>query len=305
MEVSAHTASQSQASATPDPLEGFPTSGQPVSDTVLKEMLMSLRSSLHQDMLQTVQKCQAEVHSLGERVNQIEITLDSHASSFNAMVDAHANQSDDVSWIKDKLSDLEDRSRRNNLKVRGIPESIPALQLPQYVQELFTALLPAMSALELTVDRVHRIPKPSFLPDDVPRDVLLRLHFYKAKEAILASFRNPDQRPPKYASLQLLPDLSRHTLQKHRNLATITKALRNHHILHRWKYPATLSITHNGVTATVSTMEGLHILRQWGILSESYPSPIPVDPPSHMQADWQVVKRKKSDKKTAPLPDCS
>lgn len=76
------------------------------------------------------------------------------------MVDAHTTHSDELSWIKDKLSDLEDRSRRNNLKIRGIPESVPATQLPQYIQDLFNALLPTMSALELTVDRVHRIPKP-------------------------------------------------------------------------------------------------------------------------------------------------
>lgn len=83
--------------------------------------------------------------------------------------------------MKDKLADLEDRSKRNNLKIRGIPETVKVTQLPQFVQDMFLALAPALSALELTVDRVHRVPKPPFLADDVPRGVLLRLHFYRAK----------------------------------------------------------------------------------------------------------------------------
>lgn len=65
-EVSAHNPSLQQASEVPDPIAGFPTSGQPVSDTVLKDMLMSLRSSLHHDMLHTVKQCQAEVQRVRE-----------------------------------------------------------------------------------------------------------------------------------------------------------------------------------------------------------------------------------------------
>lgn len=140
----------------------------------------------------------------------------------------------------------------------------------------------------------------------MPRDVLLRLHFYRAKETILVAFCNSDQRPAQYTSLQLLPDLSRHTLQKRRNLATITKALRNHHILHKWKYPATLSITYNGTTTNISTMEeGLNALRHWGILSEPPPTSIQIDSPSYMQADWQVVTYKKSDKKAGQMKERS
>lgn len=59
------------------------------------------------------------------------------------------------------------------------------------------------SALELTVDRIHKESKPSFLPDEVPRDVLLRLHLYHSKELFLAAFHRANQHPAQYASLQL------------------------------------------------------------------------------------------------------
>lgn len=103
--MSGQGSSQSHTPETSDPIAGFPTSGQPVSDTVLKDMLMSLRSSIHHDMLHTVNKCQAEVHIIGERVNQIEHAMGEHATLFNKMEDAHTAHSDD---IKDKIADLED-----------------------------------------------------------------------------------------------------------------------------------------------------------------------------------------------------
>lgn len=117
------------------------------------------------------------------------------------------------------------------------------------------------------------MPKPSFLPAETFRNVLLRVHFYHVKEQILQAPRRADNTHPPYATLKFLPDLSRYTPQHRRNLATVTKALTNHKVLHKWKYPETLSITHEGVTKSVTTLEeGKAALQQWGIIPEQ-PSP--------------------------------
>lgn len=101
-----------------------------------------------------------------------------------------------------------------------------------------------------------------------------------------------------HTAIQLLPDLSRHTLQQCRNLATITKALRNHKILHKWSYPAKLYVTHNGVSTLISTLEeGIAALCQWGVLPEPTVHKTPHPQPSPLQEDWQVVSRKRSSKK--------
>lgn len=120
------------------------------------------------------------------------------------------------------------------------------------------------------------------------------------KEQILQTACRPDNVPPQYADIQLLPDLSRHTLQKRCNLETITKALRNHKIPHKWKYQATLSITHNGTTKTITTMEeGIGILRQWGVLPDQALQPNYVSQPQSLQNEWQVVSHKRANKKSA------
>lgn len=146
----------------------------------------------------------------------------------------------------------------------------------------------------------HRVPKPSFLPDETPRYFLMRVHYYHVKEQILQASRKADKVSPQYANIRLLPDLSRHTLQRCRNLETITKALGNHKILHKWKYPATLSITHNRVTILISTLEeGITALQKWDILPDHATRYSPPEGPRSIHNEWQVVSHKHSHKKIA------
>lgn len=41
-----------------------------------------------------------------------------------------------------KLADLDNRSRRNNIKLRGIPETILPVDLPRYAKELMHIIIP-------------------------------------------------------------------------------------------------------------------------------------------------------------------
>lgn len=77
-----------------------------MSDIVLKDMLMSLRSSLHNDMICTVKKCQHEVQALGDRIYHVGKSMGEYSTSFNALVDAHSAYSDELMWMMNKIADL-------------------------------------------------------------------------------------------------------------------------------------------------------------------------------------------------------
>lgn len=162
----------------PDSIDLFPTTNQPVLDTTLKDMLVSLRSSLHADMLSCVHRFGVELKETVSRVDHIEHKMGEFATTINDLVDANDNNADELDALKAKLADIEDRSRRNNFKIRGIPESVLQSDLRTYTAQLFQAILPDLTELDITMDRIHRLPKPSHLPDNIPRDVILRLHFY-------------------------------------------------------------------------------------------------------------------------------
>lgn len=108
-------------------------------------------------------------------------------------------------------------------------------------------------------------------------------------------FHKANHLPDQFSKLQLLPDLSKHTLQLHSNLSTITKVLRNYRILHCWKYPAKLTITHNGVMKTIYTLnQGLQLFCSWDIIPEQLPSHPASNNPRKIPPEWQKVPQWRS-----------
>lgn len=81
-----------------------------------------------------------------------------------------------------KIEDLKNRSRR--FRVRGLPESVVDVEVA--VQALMEELMPDISPHQLEIDRVHRLltaPRP----DGLPRDIIVKLHFYRIKEKVMVT----------------------------------------------------------------------------------------------------------------------
>ncbi|CAH2284411.1 Hypothetical predicted protein [Pelobates cultripes] len=121
------------------------------------------------------------------------------------------------------MADAEDRSRRNNLRLRGVPESVMPNDLPAYVQGLLRAYAPDIPTDMFLIDRVHRVPKPRNLPGTIPRDVLLRAHYYHIKEAVLRASRTRSEPHENYATIKILADLSAATLKRRRDFQPSSK----------------------------------------------------------------------------------
>lgn len=60
----------------PELTEMFPTLNKPVLDTVLKDMLLSLRSTIQSDMATCMHRFNREVQEVGNRVNHIESKME-------------------------------------------------------------------------------------------------------------------------------------------------------------------------------------------------------------------------------------
>lgn len=236
-----------------------------ISENSLKEMLLSLSNTIHNNFQNMLQQFKQDIQGVGDRVSHIENKMDEFAGVFNELVDSHNDREDDIIWIKSKLADLEDRSRRNNIKIRGIPETISQDELMQYVLDLFHELLPEASPLQLSIDRIHRIPKPSHLPDSLPRVTLLRIHFFSTKEQIMKAVRSTSL-STRFSKLQLYADLSQVTLALRRKLLPVTKSLRSHSITYKWGFPLKLIISKDDTTYTITSLEqGMALLNQWDI----------------------------------------
>lgn len=138
------------------------------------------------------------------------------------------------------LEELEDRSRRNNLRLRSIPETIGPEGLEATVIALFHKVLKT-PPLSLELDRVHRIPGPRSSDLDRPRDVLCRLYSYQQKEIILRKAWEHGDAEIEGRSVKILPDISRATLQRRAILRPILDLAKRHDCTYRWGYPLTFT----------------------------------------------------------------
>lgn len=84
------------------------------------------------------------------------------------------------------MEDYENRARRSNLRIRGIPESI--LDLQTTVTALFQKLSSSITIERLEMDRIHRALAPR-KPEGPLRDIVAKLHFYRTKEQLLSAAR--------------------------------------------------------------------------------------------------------------------
>lgn len=162
----------------PDPIAAFPTVRQPVMDTMLKDILMSLRSSLQADMLSLMHWFGHSINVLEDRVSHIKANIGDFTNTVNYIIDTQEDQAHDTNCIKDRIAYIEERSHRNNSKIRGVPESVQTPDLSAYARGPIKFLLPDTKNIELVIDRIHRLPKPTFLSDTMPRDVIFQIFFF-------------------------------------------------------------------------------------------------------------------------------
>lgn len=86
------------------------------------------------------------------------------------------------------MEDMDNRGRRHNLRVCGLPESVETEPLTATIIGLFNNLLDR--PVQTVVERIHRALRPKGRETDPPRDVVCCLEDYKLKEEILRKARN-------------------------------------------------------------------------------------------------------------------
>ena len=138
-----------------------------------------------------------------------------------------------LSQLQLQQEDLENRERRQNLRIRGVPESVTDKELRPYLLGLFVTLAPHIPDIDWRLDRAHRSLAPKPPAGSNPRDVVVRFHFYESKEALTVATRNKSRIKFKQAKIQIFNDLSPITLAKRRSFRPVTTHLQNLQVPYR------------------------------------------------------------------------
>lgn len=151
--------------------------------------------------------------------------------------------------VGDQWRSADNRGRRNNLRVRGVPEEIEAERIPSALATIFNTLLGRPEEATVHLVRAHRALCPRPQNDSSPRDIVCCLVDFGLKELILQKARGQDEIVFNSNKIELYQDLSPVTLQQRRALRPLLTVLRDKNIPYRWRFPFGLSATRSGRTA--------------------------------------------------------
>lgn len=85
--------------------------------------------------------------------------------------------------MTEKLTDLESRSRRNNLRIFGVPEETEKGSVTQFVEEIIRSKLDIET--DCQIQRAHRALAPKPKTDQPPRAIVVNFLQYNTKEKVL------------------------------------------------------------------------------------------------------------------------
>lgn len=181
--------------------------------------------------------------TLGKRVDEVEDQAADHEQRIQAMETALEEVRNQNKALRSKLSDLESRSRRNNIKIIGIPEQEEKGRPTDFVTNLIPKLLGAENFDKPPlIDRAHR----TYRADNTkPRTIIARVHFAQDKDKIIRIGR---QRTLEYAGKRIFifPDYSADVMEQRRGFKEVLQALREKNVQHSLRFPARLHISHEG-----------------------------------------------------------
>ena len=195
MEETEETETDAAASSTDDSnvLTGIATRLEERIATMLEEH----RASIATDFKATfatlesrLDKIQTKITDHGQRMDSLESHTEVQDQRIQALEERCVALVNSNTKLTAKTIDLESRSRRNNIRIIGLPESIEGPRPTSFFADLLAEVLGdqiLQSPPEL--DRAHRALTAKPPPGSRPRPVIIRLHRYQTKEVIIREAR--------------------------------------------------------------------------------------------------------------------
>ncbi|KAL1268900.1 hypothetical protein QQF64_034263 [Cirrhinus molitorella] len=158
-----------------------------------------------------------------------------------------------VKKLTDKVDDMENRNRRNNVRLVGLPEKEEGNDACTFLEAWIPKILEMDLSTSLVIERAHRLG-PQRNKDarmtrreasTPPRTLIMKFLNFKQKEQVLRVARSKGAIPYKEHTLRFYPDVSAEVHKNQRAYDGVRQKLRERGIgKHRIIYPARLLLTH-------------------------------------------------------------
>lgn len=211
----------------------------------MERLLTSMEERIIAKLSAQISADRAIINQHQEAIQQLETAANDTQERMEKLESTCAALLESNEELKAKLDDLENRSRRNNIRIIGLPENIegpqPTAFIDTLLREIFGADAFPTSAI---ADRAHRIAtanKKATPPR--PRPLIVRIHHFQTKERILKLAREAGSVSFRGSKIYFFPDFSAETSKKRTAFIPVKSQLKNYGLSYRMLFPATLLVT--------------------------------------------------------------
>lgn len=185
-----------------------------------------------------VKDLEAVVEEMAGEMEAMKLELDSLKSQFTK--------------VSDKCVDLEARSRRQNIRIRGVKEGAEGENTREFTANLIKHVLNLPEAP--VIEEAHRVPrfKPRFTGEQAyPRQIIVKLRDIPTVEALLKKIKYGEKMIYGNDSIKLLRDYPYEIVLKRRKFSQTREVLYGvKGVISGVFYPARMRITFKGISKT-------------------------------------------------------
>ncbi|KAJ1127489.1 hypothetical protein NDU88_005888 [Pleurodeles waltl] len=159
----------------------------PISQEDLSLFLQEIRSEnsfLKTDAKTWLRDLRKELSELGDRFANLERTTHARSEDQEMLWLRMAVLEDHQIELQIKQEDLENRSRHNNIRIRGVPSGMEGEEIMTFTVGLLHTIGGNMDLPPPKLDRVHTVASALSRPNAVSA-ILTRVHFFTKEEDIL------------------------------------------------------------------------------------------------------------------------
>lgn len=226
-----------------------------------KQSLNRLETSVG-EIKQQMEKLDKRLTTVEHRVSNAEDRSIRHERALGYLLRREAR-------LTAKQDDMENRLRRNNIRVYGIPEEAEGKEMVPFMVEFFRTTLTLKDDVEIKLERALRAMAPKPKTKASTRSIIVRFLDFSVKQAVLQqAWKQRDitfQGQKVYFDQDYSPDVQR----KRKKVREVIKRLREKNIKAQSAYPAQLKVfLDTGVKVFPSLLEAQSFLKELGVAAE-------------------------------------
>ena len=205
----------------------------------------------------TLEDVNKKLDAIEPRLTGMETVLSDHSDSLVRLERRVEKLEKDNSELLAKTEDLENRSRRNNLRIIGLPEGVENdTGASAFMSRFFVEVLQDESFTELPeLERAHRALRVRPTDGERPRQMYVRFLRYPEKEQVLAIAKRKGQLLYNGRKIFIYPDLSPGLAKKRSAFNPVKSKLYEKGIRFFLRYPAVLCVTYQQKQYTFDTAD--------------------------------------------------